>query len=149
MEYKIPTYLKHRPVYVVENYNQVDGKYAGDDSDAKGLSCGWAQWNQIGGGNDLSAKVWRYTGEKWSRQSEELPLHRVLDLTLMILNACAKAKGVECDVLGLKLNVCEYDGKPLNPNAIDSFNRELQVEEDEYLSVRFKCIAEILEKIGY
>ncbi len=26
--------------------------------------------------------VWRHTGEKWSRQSEELPLHRVLDLAI-------------------------------------------------------------------
>ena len=25
----------------------------------------------------LSAKVWRYSGEKWSRMSEEIPLHRL------------------------------------------------------------------------
>lgn len=33
---------------------------------------------------DLSAKVWRYTGEKWSRQSEELPIHRVFDLASLL-----------------------------------------------------------------
>ena len=33
---------------------------------------------------DISAKIWRYTGEKWSRQSEEMPLHRVLDLAILI-----------------------------------------------------------------
>jgi hypothetical protein len=32
---------------------------------------------------EISAKVWRYTGEKWSRQSEELPLHRILDLAIL------------------------------------------------------------------
>lgn len=48
-------------------------------TDTKGLSLGLAQWNDRGK-VDISAKVWRYTGEKWSRQSEELPLHRVLDL---------------------------------------------------------------------
>jgi len=36
---------------------------------------------------DISAKVWRYTGEKWSRQSEELPLHRVLDLAILVCRA--------------------------------------------------------------
>ena len=47
---------------------------------------GLAQWNDRGK-VDISAKVWRYTGEKWSRQSEELPLHRVLDLALLICEA--------------------------------------------------------------
>ena len=36
---------------------------------------------------DISAKVWRHTGEKWSRQSEELPLHRVLDLAILTCRA--------------------------------------------------------------
>ena len=36
---------------------------------------------------DISAKVWRHTGEKWSRQSEELPLHRVLDLAILACRA--------------------------------------------------------------
>ncbi len=65
---KIPTTLKHMPVIVSENYEQVDGRYAGN-TDAKGLSLGLAQWNDRGK-VDISAKVWRYTGEKWSRQSE-------------------------------------------------------------------------------
>ena len=26
----------------------------------------------------------RYTGEKWTRQAEELPLHRVIDMTLFL-----------------------------------------------------------------
>ncbi|MDU7710081.1 MAG: DUF6530 family protein, partial [Clostridium sp.] len=41
------------------------------------------QWNGPGW-TELSAKVWRNTGEKWSRQSEELPLHRVIDLATLI-----------------------------------------------------------------
>lgn len=36
----------------------------------------------------MAAKVWRHTtGDdtgKWSRQSEELPLHRILDLAILI-----------------------------------------------------------------
>lgn len=80
---EIPTNLKHKPVITVENYENVDGRNA-YDSEAKGLSIGLAQWNDRGR-VDLSAKVWRYTGEKWSRQSEELPLHRVLDLAILIV----------------------------------------------------------------
>ncbi|KNY29292.1 DUF6530 family protein [Pseudobacteroides cellulosolvens] len=79
---KIPTSLKHKPVIVCENYENVDGRYA-YNTDAKGLSLGLAQWNDRGK-VDISAKVWRYTGEKWSRQSEELPLHRVIDLAILI-----------------------------------------------------------------
>jgi len=82
---KIPATLKHKPVIVVNDYEQVDGRQA-YNSDAKGLSVGLAQWNDRGK-LDISAKVWRYTGEKWSRQSEELPLHRVLDLALLICEA--------------------------------------------------------------
>ncbi|MDI4646849.1 DUF6530 family protein [Cohnella hashimotonis] len=79
---KIPTSLKHKPVIISDNYEKVDGRYAGH-TDAKGLSLGLAQWNDRGK-VDISAKVWRYTGEKWSRQSEELPLHRVLDLAILV-----------------------------------------------------------------
>ena len=82
---KIPTHLKHKPVIEVENYEEIDGRKA-YDSDAKGLSLGLAQWNDRGR-VDASAKVWRYTGEKWSRQSEELPLHRVIDLAILICRA--------------------------------------------------------------
>ena len=81
----IPTNLKHKPVVVAEDYERIDGRSA-YDSDAKGLSLGLAQWNDRGR-VDISAKVWRYTGEKWSRQSEELPLHRVLDLAILACRA--------------------------------------------------------------
>lgn len=82
---KIPTNLQHKPVIVVENYENVDGRNA-YNSDAKGLSLGLAQWNDRGK-VDISAKVWRHSGERWSRQSEELPLHRVLDLALLVCQA--------------------------------------------------------------
>ncbi|MDD2351696.1 MAG: DUF6530 family protein, partial [Synergistaceae bacterium] len=78
---KIPKTLKHKPVIVSEDYENIDGRKA-YNTDAKGLSLGLAQWNDRGK-LDVSAKVWRYTGEKWSRQSEELPMHRVLDLAIL------------------------------------------------------------------
>ncbi len=82
---KIPNHLKHQPVILLEEYEDIDGKYEGD-SDAKGLSLGMAQWNERRN-VDISAKVWRHPESKWSRQSEELPLHRVLDLAILICKA--------------------------------------------------------------
>lgn len=79
---KIPTTLRHKPVIVSENYENIDGRGA-YNTDAKGLSLGLAQWNDRGK-VDISAKIWRYTGEKWSRQSEEMPLHRALDLAILV-----------------------------------------------------------------
>ena len=81
----IPTHLKHKPVIVAENYANIDGRTA-YQTDAQGLSLGLAQWNDRGK-VDISAKVWRHTGGKWSRQSEELPLHRVLDLAILVCEA--------------------------------------------------------------
>lgn len=59
---KIPAHLKHKPIIQVENYDRIDGPHA-DDTDAMGLSVGIAQWNTPGW-TELSAKVWRNTGEK-------------------------------------------------------------------------------------
>ena len=81
----IPANLKHKPVIVSAEYNRIDGRYA-PDSEAKGLSLGLAQWNDRGK-VEISAKIWRHTGGKWSRQSEEMPLHRVLDLAILICRA--------------------------------------------------------------
>lgn len=75
----IPTWLSHKPIIVVDDYTQKD-IYSGD---AKFLSLGKAQWNN----EDYSAKVWRYSddADRWSRQSEELPLPRILDLAALII----------------------------------------------------------------
>ena len=77
---KIPDYLLHKPIIKAESYEVIDGRYK-NESDARGLSLGISQWNE----DTLSAKVWRKSNKRWSRQSEELPLHRVLDLALLIL----------------------------------------------------------------
>ena len=44
---EIPTTLKHKPVIVSENYENIDGRSA-YHTDAKGLSLGLAQWNDRG-----------------------------------------------------------------------------------------------------
>ena len=75
---KAPWWLSHKPIVTVD--------YEGNDAqagDAKYLSLGHATWNA----EDYSAKIWRRAaeGERWSRQSEEMPLWRVIDLATLII----------------------------------------------------------------
>src|SRR5437879_4025734 len=79
--YPPPLHLKHRPIFMMP-YDTFDGQYIGD-TDTLYLSIGRAQWNDQGF-DDLSAKVWRMPDDKWSRMSEELPLHRVVDLCVLL-----------------------------------------------------------------
>lgn len=158
---KIPTTLKHKPVIVSDNYENVDGRYA-YKSDAKGLSLGLAQWNDRGK-VDISAKVWRYTGEKWSRQSEELPLHRVLDLAILVCRAKLHfreayryeklydpAKTV-IDRVGLQgdamtVAVCT-DNEKIDED-IKLFSQALS-DDDELIGERLHTLSRILKDMGY
>lgn len=77
-----PKHLAHKPIISVNNYDEIDALYA-ENTDVKALSIGKAQYNN----DQISLKVWRHTDEKWSRQSEELPIHRNLDLSILFLAA--------------------------------------------------------------
>lgn len=158
---KIPTTLKHKPVIVSENYENVDGRYA-YNTDAKGLSLGLAQWNDRGK-VDISAKVWRYTGEKWSRQSEELPLHRVLDLAILVCRAqlhfreayryekLYDAHNPVIDRVGLQgdamtVAVCTENDKI--DEDIKLFSQALS-NDSELLGERLRTLSGILKEMGY
>jgi hypothetical protein len=158
---KIPTVLKHKPVVVVENYEQVDGRFA-RNTDAKGLSLGLAQWNDKGK-VDISAKVWRYTGEKWSRQSEELPLHRVLDLSILIcrsLEHFSEAYRYE-HLYDLKEPVIDRIGMQGDAMTVgictsnDTINEDIKLfsqalsDDDEMISERLRMLSKILKDMGY
>lgn len=157
----IPTSLKHRPIVCVEGYRNIDGPYPADETDARGLDVGFAQWY----GHDLSAKVWRYIDdkEKWSRQSEELPLHRVLDLSILVAKTAQELSKLQSDgqVLGLFPSVQdgkkpiqltkgkEADGADLKKSSARQFLEEFEKEKRDYLDQRFSVLAEILRELGY
>jgi len=158
---KIPTTLKHKPVITCENYGNIDGREA-YDSDTKGLSLGLAQWNDRGK-IDISAKVWRYTGEKWSRQSEELPFHRVLDLAILITRAQVHFADAyrfpklydeshpEIDRIGLQgdaMTVAVCTENPMIDEDIKLF-RDALAKDDEMLAERFRTLANLLAEAGY
>ena len=77
---KAPEYLSHKPIIAVNDYDKIDAIYA-NDTDVRALSIGQAQYDT----EELSVKIWRHTSEKWSRQSEEMPLHRAIDLNILIV----------------------------------------------------------------
>ncbi len=158
---KIPTTLKHKPVVVCENYEAVDGRDQ-YDSCAKGLSLGLAQWNDRGK-VDVSAKVWRYTGGKWSRQSEELPMHRVLDLALLICRAkqyfmdayrypkLYDENNPRIDRIGLQgdamtVEICKDN--PMLDTDIKLFADAL-AHDDEMIAERLHTLANLLNDMGY
>ena len=158
---EIPVTLKHKPVIVSENYENVDGREA-YHSDAKGLSLGLAQWNDRGR-VDISAKVWRYTGEKWSRQSEELPLHRVIDLAILICRARKHfmeayrypdfydKEHPQLDRIPLQgdamtVSICTKN--PMIDTDIRLFSDAL-ARDDEMLSSRLHLLSNLLWEMGY
>lgn len=157
---KIPTSLKHKPVIVSEDYDKIDGRI--QNSDAKGLSIGLAQWNDRGR-VDVSAKVWRYTGEKWSRQSEEMPLHRVIDLAIFVCRTklyfreAYKYKKLydennpQIDRIALQggaMNVAVCTDNEMLDEDIQLLN-DCLAKDDELLGERLARLSGILKEMGY
>lgn len=158
---KIPTTLKHKPVIVSEDYENIDGRNA-YQSDAKGLSLGLAQWNDRGK-VEISAKVWRHTGEKWSRQSEELPIHRVLDLAILACRARQYFREAyrfeklydpqqpDIDRVGLQgdaMSVSVCTDNPMIDDDIKMFAQALS-NDDELLGERFAVLSRLLKEMDY
>lgn len=158
---RVPTHLKHKPVIVSEDYDLIDGRYI-NQTDTKGLSLGLAQWNDRGK-VDISAKVWRYTGEKWSRQSEELPLHRVLDLAILIgrsqlhfkeayrypkLYDDAQSQIDRIPLQGGAMNVAICEDNAFIDEDIKLFAEALS-QDDELISERLRRLSAILKDLGY
>ncbi|MGX7350826.1 hypothetical protein RU97_GL000461 [Enterococcus canis] len=158
---EIPTNLKHKPVIVVEDYEKVDGRRA-FDTDAKGLSLGLAQWNERGK-VDISGKVWRHTGEKWSRQSEELPINRILDLAILTARTSLYLQDAyryekfydpenpQIDIIGVQGNrmTVEVDTKnPMIDEDILLLHDAFQ-QDGELLGERYRILKRLLEELGY
>ncbi len=158
---KIPTALKHKPVIVAENYENIDGRKA-YNTDAKGLSLGLAQWNDRGK-LEISAKVWRYTGEKWSRQSEELPMHRVLDLAILICRSSQHFRdayrfpkmynpaNTMIDRIGLQgdaMSVSVCTENPMIDEDIKLFSQVLS-NDGEIIGERLSVLSRLLKEMGY
>lgn len=159
----IPTTLKHKPVIAVEDYEAID-EHRFPGTDAKGLSLGLAQWNDRREARPSPPRCGATPGGKWSRQSEELPLHRVLDLAILTARACQFFReesyrhpefydpehpvidrvGLEGDAM--TVSVCTEN--PMIGEDIKLFSQALS-DEGERLGERFSVLARLLKEMGY
>jgi hypothetical protein len=132
-----PKHLGHKPIISVNDYDKIDAQY-NNNSDVRALSIGNAQYDL----DEISLKVWRHTGSKWSRQSEEIPLHRNIDLNILLLASLLK----------------DTDSKYPNSNLreeVDDINKVKEIQDyyisnEKFLRPRLeelnKKLSEFLEK---
>lgn len=104
---KTPRNLSHTPIVAIDDYSIHDGIYK-DNTDAQSLSIGFAQYDK----SEISAKVFRFTGNRWSPQSEELPLHRVIDLSSTILKSILQSSKIITPNTSLQLTVIDEQNLP-------------------------------------
>lgn len=81
----VPTWLSHKPI-IASKYENINPD---DSDDAKFLSIGRAQYNT----NGVSVKIFRHSGQRWSRQSEEVPIQRIgylLEMLIVAILHCQK-----------------------------------------------------------
>ena len=100
----LPQHLDHKPVFAVP-YQAFDGPYSGE-TDVQFISLGIAQYNP----DEMSIKTMRYTGTKWTRQAEELPLHRPIDMTLFLAKAVFDSQG---DVVNIPAGTFQHQTRDI------------------------------------
>jgi hypothetical protein len=136
-----PDHILHKPVFLVPYFDHdPDSESA---TDAQYISVGWSQWDH----NQPSAKVVRYVDSgRWSRQSEELPLSRMVDLTILTALAYGRGAGFTTLEAGLLQN----QAGPIDVAYGSRRDRQWMVEtlrEDETLRQRLRKLYEVLREI--
>lgn len=146
-----PSTSNHKPVIVSENYDKVDGRFA-RSMDTKSLSLGLVQWSDTST-PAIFAKA----------SAEELPLHRVLDLSLLICRSIAHFRDAYryehlydpqqpvLDRIGLQgdamtVAVCT-DNEQINED-IKLFNQILS-NDGELIGERLRTLSRMLKEMGY
>ena len=87
-EHSAPYWLQHKPIYAINDYGKIDGRYKGW-SNISAISVGTAQWR-----NDSefepSVKVWRCNNNHISTQSEETTFTRAIDMAMLAIQVYSK-----------------------------------------------------------
>ena len=150
---EVPKHCKHKPIFVVNDYEKIDGKYK-NNSDVIGLSIGKAQWRSDG--FEPSVKVWRDEKQsdgsyRISRQSEETTLTRALDMASLILKVYHNyilGKGekmffIEKNVFG-SIELEEYD-ENLKKQFISYIN-DNKKEIEEHINLLLETVKDFTNK---
>ena len=135
-----PDNIAHTPVYVVPYFAHDPGKE--NDTNAQFITVGWSQWDN----DEPSAKVVRHSGQRWSRQSEELPLARLVDLTILT----ALAFGSSSSFTTIDKGVFESQSLPIDVAYGSKRDRKALTEElksNTVLQRRFKELFRVLKDI--
>lgn len=137
-----PLHLKHRAVFMVP-YEPFDGPYAGR-TDVMYLSVGLAQWRNSEDPDAVSAKTWRYVDGKWSRLSEELPLHRLVDLCVF----AARSVFGTSDHSTVVLPAHSFEGQrtALEARQLESYPAAF-AEQRERLKTRLRVLRDTLNAL--
>ena len=100
-----PDNPKHKSIICVDNYKLLDGHYVYTSTDAESISVGYAQFDNTNP-DELTAKVFRRDSHsgRWFRQSEEIPLHRCVDLCNLIVQSIMKAEGINYGIVSTSIN---------------------------------------------
>lgn len=141
---EIPLHLAHKPLCVLpyENFDGLDPT----NSDAKYISIGLAQWDNT----EVSIKVLRHSGDKWSRQSEELPLHRPIDMTILLALALfgqttlIPPHRLHNQTRPIDLECIEQS--PFDLKRLSDFHHKRK-EEAEFLKKRLNALLKVLEEL--
>ena len=135
-----PDQIAHTPVYVMPYFSHDPDR--NNDTDAQFITLGWSQWDD----DEPSAKIVRHSGIRWSRQSEELPLARLVDLT--ILTALALEKGDK--FTHVEKNT--FDSQSMTEEIAYGSKRDrvglaAYIKQDATLKRRFRKLLSILQSV--
>lgn len=133
---KTPQHLSHRPIVTVDDYDSIEkanGIYT--NSDAKALSVGQPQYDD----DVFSVKVFRHTGAKWSRQGEDIPIHRALDLAILIIATMHKKQDTTTQTSNLNEHI-------IAPDRFDEL-QNYYTDNKDILEPRLKEIKKLVSKL--
>ncbi|WP_289140398.1 DUF6530 family protein [uncultured Brevibacillus sp.] len=155
------TASNHNPVIISENYDMVDGRFA-RSADAQSLSLGVFQEGGLRSAM-VTAKVSTNTEENDSAQSEVLPFHRVLDLSILICRTLTHFRDAYryehfydpekpvLDRIGLQgaaLNVAVFTDNENIQEDMKRFSQAL-INDDELIGERLRTLSRLVKEMGY
>ncbi len=126
---KVPTYLKHKPIYAINRYWQIDGHYK-NNTDVCGISVGKAQWSA----NEFipSVKVFRYVNNRWSRQSEETTLTRAIDMAMLVIKTLDHVyNGKDMGKINSEFASLDIEEMTDNEELVNALNEYLNNEDNK------------------
>lgn len=156
-----PNSRNHKPVIIVDNYDKVDGRSA-NNTDVQGISLGLTSRND-GDKPTISATVWSDTENKRTAHSEVIPIHRILDLSILICSSLihfSEAYRFEhlYDPQNPVIERIGLQGNAMNV-AVCTENKEIQQDiklfndalsnDGEMIGERLRTLSRLLEEVGY